>query len=134
MKDSTKQILAVFLSSFIVGIISGLLQDKVSPEIYFVIFVIALIIMFFVVKKFTPKSYKNDELLRKLSIMNDAVGGRAAIVTILILAFAEFHFNFSLTAYFGLDDIYLLGFIFIAMSTAAIISHIYYSNNPDKLP
>lgn len=134
MKDTTKQILAVLISSFIIGMFSGIFSGRLSPEIFMLIFVILLIIMFLVVKKFTPKSFKNDELMKKLAIMNDAVAGRTALVMMLIIFMMEFYFHSSITEFFGLDDFYLIGFIFFAMGIAGIISHIYYSHNPDKLP
>lgn len=134
MKDTTKQILVILISSFVIGMFSVIFSGRLSPEIFMLIFIILLIIMFLVVKKFTPKSFKKDELMRKLAIMNDAVAGRTAIVMILIIFMAEFYFHFSITEFFGLNDLYLLGFIFLAMDITATISHTYYSHNPDKLP
>lgn len=132
MKDSTKQILLIVVPCFIFGFFFGLFGEYLRWKYYIALLIIFILIMIFLSKKFTPKNLKNDEIIKKVAIMSDAIGGRAGLVWLLLYG-VLYVSDFLIYLPKFSTEIWLT-IIFWIMWFSAIIASIYYSHNPDKLP
>lgn len=131
MKDSTKQVSIIFIPCLIYGFLMGFFGKNMNPEIFLLSVVFLILIMIFLHKKFTPKALKNDEIIKKVAIMSDAIGGRGALIVFFIYMIGD------ITGYIShfpaLETKHWFMILFLGMTIPALIANIYYSNNPDKL-
>lgn len=132
MKDSTKQFLIIFLPCFLSGFFMGVFGNYLRPEFYLLSILALVIIMVFLSKKFTSKALKNDEIIKKVAIISDAVSARSALVVIFIYILLDFTGFIEVLPPLQTREWFLI--LFLTMSIPALIASIYYSNNPDKLP
>lgn len=89
MSDKTKMLLILMIPPFVFGFVSGFfgIQDFC---IYLVLLLITILIMAFCYKKFISKSFKNDEINRKMSVMSDVVGARVGLIIMLAILMVDY--------------------------------------------
>lgn len=132
MKDSTKQFLIVFLPCFLFGLFAGIFGNHLKPELYLLGVFILILVIIFLSKKLTSKALKNDEIIKKVAVMSDAVSARSTLVIFFIYMLLDFTGHISYLP--ALETKHWFMFLFLIMGFSALIASIYYSRNPHKLP